>query len=132
MFGRFIPEERAPSTRWIGDWVNPRADLDPVVKTTTSCLCLKSDHDSPVFQGSLTITVTELSRLLHYDYSPPFFTHCSLSPSYESEVNSQTMNTAGRNSWMGHQPIAWPLQTRVNANIEQVHTYIHAKWDSNS
>jgi hypothetical protein len=28
--GRFIPGERAPSTHWIGGWVNPRAGLDDV------------------------------------------------------------------------------------------------------
>jgi hypothetical protein len=26
--GRFIPEEKAPGTHWIGDWVDPRAGLD--------------------------------------------------------------------------------------------------------
>jgi hypothetical protein len=29
---RFTPGERAPSTHWIGDWVNPRAGLDDVEK----------------------------------------------------------------------------------------------------
>jgi hypothetical protein len=28
--GRFIPEERAPGSRWIGGWVDPRASLDDV------------------------------------------------------------------------------------------------------
>jgi hypothetical protein len=27
---RFNPRERAPSTHWIGGWVNPRAGLDAV------------------------------------------------------------------------------------------------------
>jgi hypothetical protein len=30
--GRFTPGERAPSTHWIGGWVNPRAGLDDVEK----------------------------------------------------------------------------------------------------
>jgi hypothetical protein len=30
--GHFSPEERAPSTHWIGGWVNPRAGLDDVEK----------------------------------------------------------------------------------------------------
>jgi hypothetical protein len=29
---RFIPEERAPGTHWIGGWVGPRAGLDVVEK----------------------------------------------------------------------------------------------------
>jgi hypothetical protein len=29
---RFIPEERAPGTHWIGGWVDPRAGLDDVKK----------------------------------------------------------------------------------------------------
>jgi len=29
--GRFTPRERAPCTRWIGGWVDPRAGLDAVV-----------------------------------------------------------------------------------------------------
>jgi hypothetical protein len=28
--GRFTPGERAPGTRWIGGWVNPRAGLDDI------------------------------------------------------------------------------------------------------
>jgi len=28
--GRFTPGIRAPGTPWIGGWVGPRADLDPV------------------------------------------------------------------------------------------------------
>jgi hypothetical protein len=28
--GRFTPLERAPGTRWIGGWVDPRASLDNV------------------------------------------------------------------------------------------------------
>jgi hypothetical protein len=30
--GRFTPEERDPSTHWIGGWVDPRAGLDDVEK----------------------------------------------------------------------------------------------------
>jgi hypothetical protein len=30
--GRFTPGERAPSTHWIGGWVDPRACLDGVEK----------------------------------------------------------------------------------------------------
>jgi hypothetical protein len=30
--GRFIQEERAPSTHWLGGWVDPRAGLDDVEK----------------------------------------------------------------------------------------------------
>jgi hypothetical protein len=30
--GRFTSRERAPGTRWIGGWVDPRAVLDAVVK----------------------------------------------------------------------------------------------------
>jgi hypothetical protein len=30
--GRFTPEERAPGTRWIGGWVDPRVGLDDVEK----------------------------------------------------------------------------------------------------
>jgi hypothetical protein len=30
--GRFIPGETAPSTHWIGGWLNPRAGLDDVEK----------------------------------------------------------------------------------------------------
>jgi hypothetical protein len=30
--GRFIPEERAPRTHWIGDWVDARAGLDDMEK----------------------------------------------------------------------------------------------------
>jgi hypothetical protein len=30
--GRFIPEETAPGTLWIGGWVDPRADLDDTEK----------------------------------------------------------------------------------------------------
>jgi hypothetical protein len=30
--GRFIPGEIAPSTHWIGGWVDPRAGLDSVKK----------------------------------------------------------------------------------------------------
>jgi hypothetical protein len=30
--GRFTPRERAPGTRWIGGWVDPRAGLDDVEK----------------------------------------------------------------------------------------------------
>jgi hypothetical protein len=29
---RFTPEERAPSTHWIGSWVDPRVGLDDVAK----------------------------------------------------------------------------------------------------
>jgi hypothetical protein len=32
--GHFTPEERAPGTHLIGGWVNPRAGLEDVVKTT--------------------------------------------------------------------------------------------------
>jgi hypothetical protein len=32
--GRFIPEERAPCTHWIGGLVDPRAGLDDVEKRT--------------------------------------------------------------------------------------------------
>jgi hypothetical protein len=28
--GHFNPKEKAPSTQWIGGWVNPRASLDNV------------------------------------------------------------------------------------------------------
>jgi hypothetical protein len=31
--GRFTPGERAPSTHWIGGWVDPRAGLDDVERT---------------------------------------------------------------------------------------------------
>jgi hypothetical protein len=30
--GRFTPRERAPGTRWIGGWVDPRVGVDDVVK----------------------------------------------------------------------------------------------------
>jgi hypothetical protein len=30
--GRFTPEERAPSTHWIGGWVEPKACLDDMKK----------------------------------------------------------------------------------------------------
>jgi hypothetical protein len=30
--GRFTPWEKAPSTHWIGSWVDPRASLDDVEK----------------------------------------------------------------------------------------------------
>jgi hypothetical protein len=30
--GRFTAEERAPSTHWIGGWVDPKAGLDDVEK----------------------------------------------------------------------------------------------------
>jgi hypothetical protein len=30
--GRFTPGERPPGTHWIGDWVDPRADLDDMEK----------------------------------------------------------------------------------------------------
>jgi hypothetical protein len=30
--GRFTPRERAPSTHWIGGWVDPRAGLNDVEK----------------------------------------------------------------------------------------------------
>jgi hypothetical protein len=29
---RFIPEERAPSTHWIGGWVGPKAGIDDMEK----------------------------------------------------------------------------------------------------
>jgi len=30
--GSFTPRERAPGAHWIGDWVDPRAGLEAVVK----------------------------------------------------------------------------------------------------
>jgi hypothetical protein len=37
--GRFIFRERAPVNRWIGEWVDPRAGLDAVVKRKISSTC---------------------------------------------------------------------------------------------
>jgi hypothetical protein len=34
--GRFTPRERVPDTRWTGGWVDPRAGLEAVVRTSPS------------------------------------------------------------------------------------------------
>jgi hypothetical protein len=40
------PWAGAPSIHWIGDWVGPRASLDPVKKRNISCPCWESNPDS--------------------------------------------------------------------------------------
>jgi hypothetical protein len=44
--GRFNPKERAPGTHWIEDWVDPRADLDDVEKTTALPYWDSNSHPS--------------------------------------------------------------------------------------
>jgi hypothetical protein len=48
--GRFTPVERAPGTRWIGGWVDPRAGLDLVSKRKIPSSHRKSNPDHPVVQ----------------------------------------------------------------------------------
>jgi hypothetical protein len=45
--GRFTPRERAPRTHWIGDWVDPRADLDLVSKRKIPSPRRESNPDRP-------------------------------------------------------------------------------------
>jgi hypothetical protein len=39
--GRFIPEETAPGTHWIGEWVGPRTGLDDVKRKISPVLGLQ-------------------------------------------------------------------------------------------
>jgi hypothetical protein len=43
---RFTPKERAPGAHWIGEWVNPRAGLDAVVKRKIPRHCQGSNPQS--------------------------------------------------------------------------------------
>jgi hypothetical protein len=55
----FIPRERTPGTRWIEDWMGPRAGLDAVVKISQPLPGLKPPIIQPVAQRY----TTELSQL---------------------------------------------------------------------
>jgi hypothetical protein len=44
------PQERAPSTHWIGGWVGPRAVLDAVVKRKILIPRRKSNPRIPIVQ----------------------------------------------------------------------------------
>jgi hypothetical protein len=44
------PRETAPSTKFIGFWVSPTADLEVIQKRNISFLCRESNHDSSVLQ----------------------------------------------------------------------------------
>jgi hypothetical protein len=48
--GRFTPRERAPSTHWIGGWVDSRAVLDAVVKRKIPTLRRDSNNRTPIVQ----------------------------------------------------------------------------------
>jgi hypothetical protein len=48
--GRFTHRERAPGTHWIGGWMGPRADLDPVVKKKILSPRRKSNPRTPIVQ----------------------------------------------------------------------------------
>jgi len=55
--GRFIPEERAPSTHWIGGWMDSRAGLDTTEKFLP---CRESNPDRPA--RNLVTILTDLPR----------------------------------------------------------------------
>jgi hypothetical protein len=57
--GSFTPGERAPGTRWIGDWVDPRAGLDAVEKT--KCLSLAGNR-TPAVQSVVRRIPTDLRK----------------------------------------------------------------------
>jgi hypothetical protein len=48
--GRFTPRVRAPGTHWIGDWVDPRAVLDAVVKRKIPSPRWESTPRTPIVQ----------------------------------------------------------------------------------
>jgi hypothetical protein len=55
--GHFRPCERTPGTHWIGDWLDPRANLDSVVKKKNPCSCQESNPACPAH--GLVIILTE-------------------------------------------------------------------------
>jgi hypothetical protein len=65
--GLFTHVEKALAIHWIGGWVGPRAGLVTVVKRKKSlhCPCRESNLGRP--EHSLFITLTELSRVLHFN-----------------------------------------------------------------
>jgi hypothetical protein len=48
--GRFTPRERAPSTYWIGGWVDPRAVLDAAVQRKIPNPRRESNPRTPIVQ----------------------------------------------------------------------------------
>jgi hypothetical protein len=48
---RFTPGERAPGTHCTGGWAGPRVGLDTEVTGKASCLCRRSNIDSPDVQS---------------------------------------------------------------------------------
>jgi len=47
---RFIPGKRARATKWIEDWVGPKADLDVLEKRIVSSSCQELNRDTSVSQ----------------------------------------------------------------------------------
>jgi len=43
--------ERAHYTYWTGDWVAPKAGMEPLKKREISCPCQESDYRSSVIQS---------------------------------------------------------------------------------
>jgi hypothetical protein len=56
----FTPEEKTPSTRYTGDWVDPRDGLNTEVRGKISCLCRGSNLDGTVIQS----VVRHLGKIL--------------------------------------------------------------------
>jgi hypothetical protein len=60
--GRFTPRERAPDSRWIGGWMDPRTGLDGEAKRKIPIPYRESYPGRPAC--SLGTMLTELSRFL--------------------------------------------------------------------
>jgi hypothetical protein len=72
--GHFTPKERAPSTHWIGGWVDPRAGLDTVVKRKILSPCRDSNPRSSSLQ--LSAIPPNCDHINHHITSlPPAFSN---------------------------------------------------------
>jgi hypothetical protein len=54
--GRFTPRERSPGSRWIGDWVGPKADLNRESERKIPIPHRESNSDRPARSPALYYT----------------------------------------------------------------------------
>lgn len=101
--GHFTTGERGHSTHWIGDWVDPRANLNVLEKILTSCPCygLNNNFCHPAHGYSKLWRSDIIMQLQPTFYNTQLIAVCHIS-SYDGSCMTNKIQLEKQNTTLPH------------------------------